>query len=129
MRSLPDAQADAEPPQQSGGLLGSLLFGRQGIMGLFPQVIQQNGIVGSLVNGVGGALKGSSPPWRSDGRSYAASHASMLHSPPPFQVGAPVTMGQDVIPGQGDPHKPGFDYKSVPHTDILGQLFGGRTPA
>ena len=39
------------------------------------------------------------------------------------------TKGQDVIPGQGDPHKPGFDYKSVPHTDILGQLFGGRTPA
>jgi hypothetical protein len=42
-----------------GGLLGNLLFGRQGVMGMFPQQIQQSGIVGSLVNGLGGALKGA----------------------------------------------------------------------
>jgi hypothetical protein len=31
--------------QQGGGLLGNLLFGRQGIMGMFPQQIQQSGLI------------------------------------------------------------------------------------
>jgi len=46
-------------PQQTGGgggLLGNLLFGKQGIMGMFPQSIQQSGIVGSLVNKLGSAV-------------------------------------------------------------------------
>jgi len=42
-----------------GGLLGNLLFGRQGVMGLFPQQIQQSGIVGSALGGLGSALKGA----------------------------------------------------------------------
>src|SRR5271156_864566 len=45
-----------------GGLLGNLLFGRQGVMGLFPQQIQQSGIVGSALGGLGSALKGAVGP-------------------------------------------------------------------
>jgi hypothetical protein len=47
-------------PQGGGGLLGNLLFGRQGIMGLFPQSIQDKGVIGSLVSSLGKGA-GSAP--------------------------------------------------------------------
>lgn len=111
-----------------GGLLGSLLFGRQGFMGMLPQPIQQSGIVGSLVN----AIKAGGTP-QAGGLSAA---------PPPAAGGLPTTLGQPVIPGQGDPRKPGFDFRSVPFQEppnaniasaapggILAQLFGGGATA
>ena len=52
---LPKSQFDALLAAQQqqgggGGLLGNLLFGQKGFMGMFPQSVQENGLVGSLVN-------------------------------------------------------------------------------
>jgi hypothetical protein len=50
--------------------------------------------------------------------SYAATPPSSQDNPPPIPPAAPASQGgqgsQSVIPGQGDPHKPGFDPSAVP---------------
>jgi tetratricopeptide (TPR) repeat protein len=54
---LPAVPGNSLPGTQfggaGGGLLGNLLFGRQGIIGLFPQTIQDKGIIGSAIASLG----------------------------------------------------------------------------
>jgi hypothetical protein len=91
--------------------------------------IQQKGLLGSLASGLGGAMKTASL-----GPSPAPPPQQQAPSPPPPPPPLPSSnYGQSVIPGQGDPHKPGFDPKSVPFHmadadggGILGQLFRWR---
>jgi len=124
--------------QGGGGLLGNLLFGRQGIMGLLPQPIQQKGIIGSALGGLGSALNGGQTP----GGGMPQAPQQMAQAPaaaaPVQQPAAAASPAPGVIPGQTDPHKPGFDASSVPYlgktadaggSGLLAQLFGGGAPA
>ena len=114
-----------------GGLLGNLLFGRQGIMGLFPQQIQQRGIVGSAINGLGSALSGG--PTGGGGIAPAPQPMPQMASAAPAPAPLAQPPAQSVIPGQTNPHLPGFDPSSVPYlgkptadnSGLLAQLFGG----
>ena len=52
-----------------GGLLGNLLFGQKGFMGMFPQLVQENGLVGSLVNRLTAPSTGQGMPIASSSRA------------------------------------------------------------
>jgi hypothetical protein len=81
-------------------------------MGMFPQAIQQNGLVGSLVNGIGGALKG------------------LLGAPTPqLPVQAGSSMQQPRPPPFQPPPNVGMASANDGPGGFLGQLFGGGTPA
>jgi hypothetical protein len=111
-----------------GGLLGNLLFGRQGIMGLLPQQIQQSGLVGSAINGLGSVLRGG-----------AGGNAPIPPAPQQTAQAPAAAQAPGIIPGQRDPHQPGFDAGSVPYlgktadagqpppiAGLLAQLFGSQ---
>jgi hypothetical protein len=132
-----------------------LLFGRQGLGGMLPQNIQQNGLLGSMFKGLGGAAAagiGQQPPQptlppaantnqanlqppgsasataaarAADATATATGAGSRTTVPGASTAGAGGS-GQQVSPGQGNPHLPGFDPKSVPfiNTPIGGQQQG-----
>jgi Cell Wall Hydrolase len=150
----------SRPQYGGGGLLGNLMFGREGLMGLFPEQIQQNGIFGSLIKGLGNAgntgVRPSSlspiappqppgtpllstgpqaslgPPIRPTPEAQqppppnaAPQNMPIPLAPPPRQPpiqsqptpGALQQGNGPVIPGQWDPHKPGFDPHAAPPAD------------
>jgi hypothetical protein len=59
---------------------------------------------------------GGSPGAQMPRLAQAVPSTQPLPLPPPQPGG--TGFGQDVIPGQGDPHKPGFDPKAVPFHDF-----------
>jgi hypothetical protein len=83
-------------------------------MGMFPQSIQHRGLIGSLLSGLAGGMSPGSPALP-PAQQQVVTTPTLPASPPQQQQGpAPPPALPNVIPGQGDPHKPGFDYKSVP---------------
>jgi hypothetical protein len=158
------------PHQQTPETLGQLLlFGRQGLGGMLPENIQQHGLIGSLFGGLKGwptqtpGLGQSQPTLSPAPNANVANLQPAPQLPPPQQPqptspGSPgqappfqprfqvppgsdtAGRGQQVIPGQTNPHLPGFDPSAVPFLGkqamndqesgmgglgLLAQLFGG----
>jgi hypothetical protein len=110
-------------PQGGGGLLGNLLFGRQGIMGTFPQPIQDKGVIGSLIASLGspGVQPTARPP--------------MLRGAPPQQMAQDNLSAADydktpTTPADWTGTRADYiqDYKQD-NPQLLGQLFGAGLPA
>jgi hypothetical protein len=94
-----------------GGLLGNLLFGQKGFMGMFPQSVQENGLVGSLVNRLTAPSTGQGMPM------------------PPQAAPPPSPMPPAAVPQPSFQLPPMANMASNAPNTLLGQLFGGGMPA
>jgi hypothetical protein len=97
-----------------GGLLGNLLLGQKGFMGISPQSVQENGLVGSLVN----RLTAGANPSTGEGMPM-----------PPQAAPPPSPMPPAAVPQPSFQLPPMANMASNAPNGLLGQLFGGGMPA
>src|ERR1700730_16481365 len=93
-------------------------------MGLMPEGIREHGIFGGLGGGGGSAalypsphppVADTPPPPQQPPLLAPQLPSQPQMRPPPNQTMGGLPLGNGaIIPGQSDPHKPGFDPKSVP---------------